>query len=166
MYCSGWGFHASWKHLAEAALIWRGVRLLRLVRIRHQKDLTTGLASTNLASLPKEIIRIIEGMIVEAVQPEILSTEPLCFELDDCCLDALADIFEWEPYFDALSEYATGHNFDLGNEVDWTKAVSEFRETAVANQLENTCLDIHPEEVHAIHWKKKSTSGFVSLAVV
>lgn len=127
-------------------MIWRSVRALRLVRVRHQRDLALGHASTNLASLPEEILQIIEDMIVKAVQPEILATAPLYFELDDCCLDALADIFQWEPYDDAWSEYATAHNFNLGNEDDWTKALSEFRETAVAKQLESTCLDIHSEE--------------------
>lgn len=146
MYCSGWGFHTSWQRLAEAALIWRSVRPLRLVRLRHQSDLATGLASTNLASLPEEIIQLIEGMIVMAVRHEILSKEPFYFEIEDCCLDALGDIFSWQPYQDAFTDYAIVHNFHLDNDQEWEDALIGFRDTAVAQELDDTYLDIHFEE--------------------
>jgi hypothetical protein len=53
---TGWGFHVSVQELAKAALIWKHLRTFRLVRARQATE--TGVV--NLASLPNEVIDIIE----------------------------------------------------------------------------------------------------------
>lgn len=146
MYYSGWGFHTKWRDLTKAAIIWRGIRQLRLIRIRHQKDLASGLASVNLASMPEEIIRIIEDMLVTALHPLILGQEPFNFDPQDCCSNALAEIIEWQPYWDALLAWGDEHNYDLSDDNDWDMAYSDFMDTSLATELRETYLDIHFDE--------------------
>lgn len=138
MHLSGWGFDTSWRALAEAALIWRGFRPLRLIHIRHRKDLAMGLASVNLASLPKEIIQTIEEILVTSVQSTILEGEPFGFDLQQCCLQA-----RFEIYAGALCQYAVEHGFDLADEVQYVIAARDFENTSTAGDLRQISLTDH-----------------------
>lgn len=146
MYISGWGFHTDWKSIVEAALIWRIIRHLRLVRVRHRSHIRTGLATVNLASLPAEIMEIVEDMVAWELQVGLSSREPFKFDLQECCSGALEDIDKWYPYEEALFVYAGQQSLDLFNYRQYQLARAQFETTSTARNLRETRLTIHHEE--------------------
>jgi hypothetical protein len=72
MHSSGYGFHAQASVLMMAALIWKnGLRTFRLVRSHEAKLLRQGIAKVNLASLPEEILRMIEDDLVAFTHTQV-----------------------------------------------------------------------------------------------
>lgn len=89
MFISGWGFHSSWEPLVRAAYAWRGLRPLRLARLRHMHQLADGSSRVNLASLPAELFQIIEEDFIKALVEENDEQIPFVFPFSRCCYSAI-----------------------------------------------------------------------------
>ncbi|KAK9893534.1 hypothetical protein P389DRAFT_213123 [Cystobasidium minutum MCA 4210] len=147
MLVGGWGFQTNWELVAKAALIWRGVRPLHLVRQRHKNDLRAGIAVVNMASLPQEIMKMIEDVLVSDLKTEVSSQKPFKFELQNCCCDDCTDVHSWSPYEDALSQLEVQYNIDLDTDGGYDTASNEFSKTSLAEELEERSLkDKHYQE--------------------
>lgn len=146
MYISGWGFHTNWRCIVEAALVWRSIRLLRLVRLRHQKDLIAGLIAVNLASLPQEIIYMVENVMISTMSSEVYGDPPFSFDMQDCCFDALQNLEFWQPYEDAFDQYLVQHGLELDDDEDFEIAMKSFSETQLAEELHDTYMALHCED--------------------
>jgi hypothetical protein len=109
---TGWGFHVSTEILARAALIWQHLRTFRLIRARQLSDLGRG-DTGNLASLPQEIIDIIEGELAMHAFHLVTVKELVDFPCYDC--PEMAHEFYNSPEF--------AHSFE------------PFRDSFVHNQL-------------------------------
>lgn len=64
MYYTGWGIQVEISKLTMAALVWRdALRPFRLCQYRHRKRLQSGEDRVNLASLPVELLQMVESQL-------------------------------------------------------------------------------------------------------
>lgn len=153
MYTTSWGLHTTWSKLVETALVWRDVRTFRLVRLRHATELAAGAESHfNLASLPSEILRMIEDEIMRSARRRVRLEAPLFFD-DDCCVDSF---LECEPYWEALDIYAILNGYDLDDQVAFNAAASAFEGTEEAEALRDQHWQVHLQSGQCLALAKSS----------
>jgi hypothetical protein len=90
-YVGSWGFSVPLYGLWRAAFAWRTVRLFRLVVIRHQSAAYNG---PSLASLPVEVLNIIESEILKQGMRDAFNDTPK----DGCVCDDVFKNFDEEPH--------------------------------------------------------------------
>jgi hypothetical protein len=119
---AGWGFHVSLEALAKSAYVWQHLRAFRLVRARHAAELGTKNA-VNLASLPQEIIDIIEDELALSAYDLITAKEPFHFPCIDC--DAFWDeLHDSKQHNDALERFQASYIRDnLPKSIDADEAL-------------------------------------------
>jgi hypothetical protein len=104
-HVSGWGiFPGHYHSIAMAAVIWRdGLKPLRLARLRHAARLADGLDRINLASLPYEVMEVLEDCTAEAVYQYSYGRPP--FLPDTLCPSYWHGISLYEPWGKALTKH-------------------------------------------------------------
>jgi hypothetical protein len=97
-----------------AALIWKnGLRTFRLVRAHEAKQLRDGLAKVNLASLPEELLSIIEDNISDTVRKDVARKTAF---LQHCECDAFQDeLHDSDEMKEALDAFASPSDSDLSD---------------------------------------------------
>lgn len=103
-HVTGWGFQTSWEKLVKAAYIWKELRLFKLVRYRQAKQLAADPTLVNLASLPTEVLQMMEHNIVVNVRSAITRRAPFLFDTGECCEEALKHVNTNFPTFDEWLE--------------------------------------------------------------
>jgi hypothetical protein len=102
MHTSGYGFHAQASSLMMAALIWEnGLRTFRLVRNHEANRLRQGHAKVNLASLPEEILCIIEDQLASSLYEDLNPKMPFTERCDLECREFQDDFFNSSEYDEA-----------------------------------------------------------------
>jgi beta-galactosidase/beta-glucuronidase len=173
---AGWGFHVSLEALAKSAYVWQHLRAFRLVRARHAAELGTKNA-VNLASLPQEIIDIIEDELALSAYDLITAKEPFHFPCIDC--DAFWDeLHDSKQHNDALERFQASYIRDnLPKSIDADEALDSdgelyydleeqafeaFSDTTEYDQLCEAFMPIHQFEngcdtyfeKHRAFWEK------------
>lgn len=141
MYTTSWGLHTTWSKLVETALVWKDVRPFRLARLRHATELEAGESHVNLASLPTEILNMIEDEIIKSARQRVSLQAPLFFD-EDCCMESFV---QWEPYWEALDLWAVLNDYDPGDQDSYNAAVSAFGGTQEAESLTDEYWQFHLE---------------------
>lgn len=143
MYTTGWGFQTNLGLLVKAAHTWQAVRLLRLVRNKHEQHLALGTARVNLASLPPEIMRLIETEVISAAECELYTNEPFYFDRD-CCFESVCDMkLKDNWYYLQFVDFAVENGYDLDDEDERLTAGLAFDTSPAGQAIEQDLYDEH-----------------------
>jgi hypothetical protein len=159
---AGWGFHVSLEALAKSAYVWQHLRPFRLVlQVARQAMEPAAKNIANLASLPQEIIDIIEDDLTMHAHALVMAQEPFHFSCYDC--DAFWDQFnDSKHYNDALALFQTSYirdhslqAIDAGEENDLSEEMYDdlvqeahdaFSDTAEYDEICEAFMQIHQLE--------------------
>jgi hypothetical protein len=154
---AGWGFHVPLKTLAKAAYIWPHVQTFMLVRARHAAEL--GSANVvNLASLPQEVIEIIEDELVMHAY-ELVSVEEPFLLSSDLCVEFRDHFHSTEAFEVAFNTFRASYvhslhpideidndNLGSGAHSNAAHALETFQRSAEYIKLSKAYMSIHQFE--------------------
>jgi hypothetical protein len=160
---TGWGFHISPQELAKAAFIWKYIRTFRLVRARQAGEIGAG-NHVNLASLPNEIIDIIEIELATHAHDIVMTEEPFHFPCDDCL--AIWDDFRYSSHFDdALRIFRSSYISESArnDEERSEESLNAFLTSEAYNNAFEAFMPIHQREIGCDQYEQAQSQFFSSI---
>jgi hypothetical protein len=124
-----------------AALVWNDgmLRTFRLTRIRHAAQLRNGQAKFNLASLPMELINMIEDDISLHAYNSLMEEEPFIFTCDyeSACFKDF--FFNSDEYHHEVHDFAHEYNYPCHTK----SAANAYQTSLMYKELQSEMMEEH-----------------------